>query len=224
MTPDPTYGLPTVHMADTGRRFVVTRTRGLVSIVCPSPRFKAVVTGGGTNWWLERHGLVPEPWRDELWWWRRQVGNMTRGGIEEQVAWRMVYGLSRGGFGERLFYGVLSDYSCRLIGTGIELWDAAEVPADRWFRDAWRRGPKGGPIWIDLDAARDIQGHKLREAIHRFNAEALRDEELALLAGRPTNGPAVIDLDLRRFGRRVAAAGSADEIKAVWPAELPRAA
>lgn len=214
---DPTADLPDARLPDTGRRYVLTKADGGVTVVCPSPRFKAVVTGAGVNAWLAARGYEPEPWRDELWWWRRQVKGMVKGGIEEQPAWRIVYGISRGGFSDRLFFAALADYACKPQGTGIELWDAADVPGDRWFRDAWRRAAEGGPIRIDLQAARGVQEAAIARAVDDWNTIERRDP-----SRWGHNGPAFIELDWRWLRRATAAARSPEELMMVWPADLAR--
>jgi hypothetical protein len=116
---------------------------------------------------------------------------------------------------------IIRDRDCSHRGTGIEIWDVLDLPKDRWFRDAWRRLPAGGPISIDMVAARQIQAQRMAMAVEVWNRYARRgDEEASLL--RPTNGPATIELDRPKLRRMLLAARTPEQIKAVWPEELPR--
>lgn len=119
--------------------------------------------------------------------------------------------------------GLIRDRDCAHRGTGIELWNVADVPSDRWFRDAWRRSHDGGPIWVDLDIARDIQRKRIKSAIEQWNKRAAEDEEAAFFAGRLTNGPAIIEFDRHRIRDSLWGAATPEAINRVWPDDLPRA-
>lgn len=101
------------------------------------------------------------------------------------------------------------------------LMDLADLPADRWFRDAWRRTESGGPIWIDLPAARLIQLRRAEQAAERHNKAAVEEDDRVSLAGRLTNGPAFVEFDRRRIRDRLVAAATVEQVRAVWPEGLP---
>jgi hypothetical protein len=193
-------------------RIVYTQLSGCVSVIVPSRACYLACTNGGAK----------EPYRRQKWWIDRQIAQFVRGGIDEAVARDWVLAIAWGGLTSSEYFGLLRDKDMTKDGRGAELWDVAELPSDRWFRNAWRRSSNGGPIWIDLDAARDIQVERIEQAVHGWNERAKRDERCARLRGRLTNGPALIEFDLDSIGRKIVSARTAEEICAVWPPELPR--
>lgn len=92
-----------------------------------------------------------------------------------------------------------------------EIWSRGDLPADRWFRDAWRRSANGGPIWTDVERARPVQLRHIGRALSRANVQwfTRRDEPVAI--------------DWRSARAAVARAGDEAELRTVWPQELEAA-
>jgi hypothetical protein len=78
-------------------------------------------------------------------------------------------------------YELMRDRFCAHMGSGIELWDVADVPRDRWFRDARVRSHNGGPISISLPKAKAVQFRQIKRLVDRENTRRL--EEIDLLEG-----------------------------------------
>src|SRR5262245_6823763 len=123
------------------KRIVYTRPGGGVSICAPSHTALRFMTGGGGRW------------DDVLRWDRdfldRQIAEQAKYGVGEWAAARFVRAMQFGGLTSAEAYAVMRDRFCAHLGTGCELWDTADVPRDRTYRDAWRRSHNGGPIIID---------------------------------------------------------------------------
>jgi hypothetical protein len=99
------------------------------------------MTGGGGRW----DDIIR--WdRDFL---DRQIAAQSANGVGEWAAARFVRAMQFGGCSTPEAYGIMRDRFCAYLGSGHELWDAADVPQDRTYRDAWRRSHNGGPIYID---------------------------------------------------------------------------
>jgi hypothetical protein len=65
--------------------------------------------------------------------------------------------LNGGGLSEREAVELIAACDAPAFSTAREIVDVSEIPSDRTYREAWRRSPNGGPIWIDQDAARAIR-------------------------------------------------------------------
>lgn len=193
------------------KRIILTRRGGFVSIVCPSANCLRWMSAGG-RWRGLRRGFLAA-----------QIERSIAAGHEPDATRRFVNAMAFGGCTTAEALGIIRDRDCRHTGQGIELWDASDIPEDRWFRDAWRRSPNGGPIWIDMDAARQIQADRMAKAVASWNFRACQDDSTAALL-RQTNGPAIIDLDRPRLRRLLLAAVTPMELKAIWPNELPKIA
>jgi len=196
-------------------RIVFTRPGSLVSVVCPADRALRIYAEGagpnvakcGTNWyWNARRGRG---------WLSLQIDRQVAAGHDPDVARRHVLAMTFGGLTTNHGLALICDRDCKNRGTGIELWSIAEVPVDRWFRNAWRRATDGGPIWIDLEAAKLIQQAKVVRRIDGYNA---RQRARPDLWGH--NGPQLLDVDFAYFKRRCSEARSLDQLQTVWPAEL----
>lgn len=102
----------------------------------------------------------------------------------------------------------------------VEIDDQVDL-TDRTFRDAW--DVVGGAVVVDLPKARDVHMERIREA---------RDAELEASDVEMTraleNGDDITALKAKRQALRdlpqtfdLTTAATADELKALWPAELP---
>jgi hypothetical protein len=97
------------------------------------------------------------------------------------------------------------------------------VPTDRWFRDAWRRSSNGGPIYIDIDKAIEIQARKIVAARNDIIERCKSNEPINIMLGneRLIGFPDRVEgIDLADLGRRLRASRSPEEVRALWPKEL----
>lgn len=178
-------------------RIVYTRHDGGVSICAPSLTAMAYMTGGGGRWDGFPCGFLD-----------RQIAAQSRDGVGEWAAARFVRAMQFGGLTTAEAYGVMRDRFCAYLGTGCELWDTADVPRDRWFRNAWRRSHNGGPIYVHMPVARRIQWDRIKAVVARRNKP-----RLAL--GRKPIVPLWGEL-----GSAIRHARDADELRRVWPAAV----
>lgn len=188
---------------DCSKRIVYTRPDSCVSIVCPS--MNAIR-------WMGSGGRWPHATRG---WLQQQVERQIAAGHDPDVSYRHVMAMMLGGLTTAEALALIRDRDCAHRGTGIELWDFYDVPSDRWFRDAWRRSPDGGPIRTDLHAAKIIQQRKVVVAVKQHNAMQKCSPEFW-----GHNGPQIIEVDYRWIKRQCEAARSVEELRQVWPLEL----
>jgi len=188
------------------RAIVSTRPDGAVSITRPtSPCFKMLTHGGAPvamfarrasrDWEIEKH-LKSDAWHPSL-----------PQSVRERLAARWVDGLMLGGLTDAEAYGLVRDRDTDDDWTGKELWDADEVPADRWYRDAWRRSHNGGPISIELRFARAVQYSRIRSAAH--NEDARRAADPDAFGAAP--------IELTPYVHAVRSARDLDELRKIWP-------
>lgn len=185
------------------KRVIYTRDDGGVSSHCPT---------AGAFYWAQRGGLWgnrPRGFFDE------QVRRQVEGGIPERTAVAWLNALQYGGKTEAEVWGLIRDRNCiNPSGTAHELIEFADLP-DRWFRNAWRRSPNGGPIYIDLERARDVQWKRIKKAEHI--ERQIRANDLNLW-----NKP--LELDLPSIDNAIHRSRDIEELRRVWPEGLPRAA
>lgn len=186
------------------KRIIITRPGGFVSIVTPSMRCIRVMGSGG-RWIDEPRGFV-----------QKQIDARIKAGHRPDAARRFVKALAFGGCTTAEAIKVIADDNCAHRGTGMELWDLSRVPRDRTYRNAWRRSPKGGSIWIDLEAAKDEHGKQLYYRYHEFREEC----ELRLYQGHLVNEP-VFDFDFETWGTSIRGAPSLEALRLIWPEWLP---
>ena len=122
------------------------------------------MTGGGGRWDAEIR-FLPRGFMD------RQIAAQARHGVGERAAARFVRAMQWGGLTTAEAYAVMRDRFCAHLGTGCELWDTADVPRDRTYRDAWRRSHNGGPIVIDEIKAREIDEIRAWRAYESWRRE-----------------------------------------------------
>lgn len=171
-------------------RIVYNRPDGGVSICTPTDWIISVMSCGGL--WHDR----PRGY-EEI-----QIERQIARGIRPDVARRYARAVTGGGCTTAEALEIIRDRDC-YNGVAHELWDASDIPGDRWFRDAWRRSHNGGPISIDLEKARPIQWRNLWTA-HHDKRKDVRFEEI----------------DLRPFKTKIMAARSEAELRSIWPKEL----
>lgn len=204
--------------AQTDYRILFTRPGGKVTIAGPTLEAYRACTGGGIG--VENRHMRTRAWMEAA------VHCWTSvDGVPAAAAWRWAKAVAWGGLTEAEFNGAaLAMERCTPVKLAPEILPLDEVPHDRWFRGAWRRSEKGGPIFIDMVAAREIQAGAILAALDAWNAAARREERRARLLRRRTNGPALIEIEVDVFARRIEAAATPAALKAVWPEDLPRRA
>jgi hypothetical protein len=170
------------------QRFIVyTRRDGCVSVCAPSLTALRYMTGGGGRWDGHDPGFLD-----------RQLVEQSKYGVGERNARAFIHAMQFGGCTEAEGYGIMRDRFCAHLGSGCELWRKDDIPADRWFRDAWRRSHNGGPIYTSMSVARKIQMKRLRACADRNRLE----------------------LRFSFWRERIRRAETSEALKAVWP-KLP---
>lgn len=215
---------------DTDFRIVYTRPggpgsipgEGPVSIVSPSARALHCLRHGGGLQQLAYRSNWPAT---DLQGFKRylessQWPRWVAAGMAEDAARQYIRRYLIGGASETEAWNLIIAKDAAPYGTGIETWPAEDVPADRDYRNAWRRAAWGGPIRIDLDVARDIQWQRIEQAAMAANEAALQADLRAHILGRSTNGPELIFVDERSWRHRIEAARSIEALRQLWPAEL----
>lgn len=177
------------------KRIVYNRHDGGVSVCCPTDWAVAMMGCGGL-WDSHPRGYM------EI-----QIERQIARGIRPDDARRYAMAMQFGGCTTAEALEIIRDRDCAPHGTAIELWDLDDVPNDRWFRDAWRRSPNGGPISIDIKLAKPIQFRKAHDFVEHENRRRAKDFDL----------PGQIDVDWLKFRERVLSTQDEHELRAVWP-------
>lgn len=175
------------------KRILYTRPDGGVSVCAPSLTALAYMTGGGGRWDGFPRGFLD-----------RQIAEQSKCGVGERAASDFVKAMQYGGLTTAEAYGVMRDRFCSHLGTACELVDTAAISADRWFRDAWRRGHNGGPIEIAMGKARRIQLERIKGAVKAVNGSRLA------LGRRP------MVQEWGRIGDAIRHARDPQELQRVW--------
>lgn len=171
-------------------RIVFTRHDGGVSVCTPTDWAISVMSCGGL--WDD----LPPGYMNV------QIERKISRGMPEDAALRYCRALHFGGCTTAEALEIIRDGDC-FTGIAHELWDASDVPADRWFRGAWRRSRNGGPIWVDLEKSRPIQWQRLRDA------KTDRESELTFR-----------NFDPEPYRAKILSASSLEELRHIWPKEL----
>lgn len=179
----------------TSKRIVYTRPDGGVSVYQPAPDFMAWLSCGG--YWRDK----PRGWVDEW------ISRRTKEGRREWAVAALARFAQNGGCTSAEALKALRDFDCVHLGTGCEAWGIDDLPSSRWFRNAWRRSHNGGPILIDMHAARAIQIHRIGRAIDTENAK--RAEWL--------NRSDPVDIPRGAIVDRIQKAQTPEELRRVWP-------
>jgi hypothetical protein len=182
-------------------RIVFTRPDGGVSITQPSQEFMDWLSNGGYFKTLAP-GII-EPWIE-----LKISQGRDPGGVK-----KFAIALRDGGHSTAECYGLMRDFECLHKGTGFELWSLEDIPADRWFRNAWIRSPNGGPIDIDMDAARKIQFSRVKGASDEENEK--RKSDLKRFDD-------LIDLPWGKIRDQIQAAEEPKQLRSIWPQELSK--
>lgn len=179
------------------KRILYTRHDGGVNICTPALECITWLANG--DYWTGRGIDLAE-----------QIERAVAAGHHESAARRFVYALDRGGCTTAEAFEIIRDRDCAHLGTAHELVSNTDLPS-RYFRDAWCRGHNGGPIDIDLTAARRIQLTYLRRAEALENA---RRRESPDFIDQP------LELNWGPVRDRLRAAETPEELRRIWPEEL----
>lgn len=170
---------------------IVYNLDGVVWVRCPSGWAISMMGCGGL--WDD----FPPGYMD------KQIERQIRRGVPPDVARRYARAMTFGGCTTAEALEIIRDRDC-LGGAAIELWDASDVPTDRWFRDAWRRSSNGGPISVDFEKAKPIQIRHIATAIREENQK--RQNELL----------APLDIDTDKLRKKVLLARDEKELRSIW--------
>jgi hypothetical protein len=185
------------------KRIVYNRREdGGVSICTPTDWALAAMCNGGA--WRSFPWFYPG--FDEV-----QIERMIARGIRSDVAQRYARAMMVGGCTTAEALEIIRDRDCEPLGTAIELWDKAELPRERWFRNAWRRSHNGGPIHIDLAAAMPI---------HFANLRALAEIEDRRRGASFDEWRPPLDIDWQAIRRQIRRAKSVEELRTIRPLGL----
>lgn len=171
---------------------------GGVSVCTPTAECMAWMTGGGGIWDDHPRGFLDV-----------QIERMIAAGHDPDASMRFAMAVQFGGCTTAEAYGVIRDRDCGHLGTAIELWSDA-LP-DRWFRDAWRRSPNGGPIMLHIPRARSVQFKRIVDAMNVENARRQSDFDCMLPP---------IEINLGKIKAALSAADEENELRSIWPVEL----
>jgi len=172
------------------KKRIVYNLNGVVCIRQPSDWAISMMSCGGL-WDEYPHGYMDV-----------QIERKIARGMPKDTARRYARALQFGGCTTAEALEIIRDGDC-LGGTAIELWDADDVPKDRWFRDAWKRSHNGGPIYVDLEKAKSVQMRHIARALR----DARRKREAALLAAP--------EYDPSDFRRKIIAAKSVEHLRLI---------
>lgn len=143
------------------KHILYTRHDGGVSICTPAPECLAWMGCGG--YWTGRGIDLDE-----------QIERAVVAGHSRSASIRYVRAMDRGACTTAEAYDIIRDRDCGHLGTAFDLISASSLP-DRWFRDAWRRGHNGGPIEIDMPAAREVHFKRLTSMLDQEQARRRHD-------------------------------------------------
>lgn len=197
--------------------FLATRrSDGGVAVIVPVPSALRELTSGGRPWLGARRQV--------------EIENFVRGGMPEETAARWIDALIAGNATTAEAYEHILMRSREPDQAAIDLVDIAEVPAlrdpagNRWCRNAWRRSMNGGPVYIDIQRAIELEQKRLVRARAAALKQCEADEAEALIGGdmsRLGRRERILQIDLAALGQRMRAARSEAELQALWPAEIP---
>lgn len=137
------------------KRIIYTRYDGGVSVCCPAKEIIRAMGCGGL-WLNPTRGFI-----------ETQIARKIARGVIPDAAHRFCTALAFGGQPTSYALEIIRDADCGHLGVAHELVDLDELPADRAYRDAWRRSPNGGPIWIDEDKAQHIDEDRMWQLFQR---------------------------------------------------------
>ena len=137
------------------RRIVYTSHAGMLMICEPNQETMSAMSTGGL--WRD----YPKGFVDI------QIDRQIADGVAPDVAARYARSVAFGGCSTSEALEIIRDRDCAPNGYNIDLMDVSEIPADKWFRDAWMRSHNGGPIGVSMKKAKDIQFSRVRQRLKR---------------------------------------------------------
>lgn len=139
-----------------------------------------------------------------------QIERWIKEGVAPDHAKRYCEALGHGGVVGHEAWAIIRDHNCARHGTNHDLIDTDELPDSYWW-DAWRRSDNGGPAYVDLKKAQQIQWQNMCAATDAENKRRERD-----LFGKPP-----IKLDRLYWRNAILHARDEKELRKVWPEQLP---
>lgn len=182
------------------RKILYTRHDGGVSICTPSANCIRWMSAGG-RWADYERGYV-----------EKQIERQIADGVDERHAVRFARAMAFGGLTTSEALEAIKDKSCAQFGTAHELIYDSDLP-DRWFRDAWRRSHNGGPVTIDLSAAKRVHFSKLRALVNRENSRRMGDLDLFAEPVKP---------DWPQIAWNIRKATDPEDVRLIWIDGVPR--
>lgn len=182
------------------RHIVYTAHSGAVYICTPTKEALRAMSAGGI-WRHERRGFL-----------EAQIELQISSGIHPDHARKFAHAVAFGGLSTSEAFDVIRLRDCDRHGTLHEVHDSADIPVDRWFRDAWTRSPNGGPIGVKLSAARVIHWDKIRKAVDDENKRRRKAFEPLRPIAPPWN----------TIRSAIKHARDEDELRRVWLPELSK--
>lgn len=176
------------------RGIVYTRPDGGVNICVPSDTAMRFLSSGG-RWGAPERGFL-----------ERQIAEQAKYGVGEYAAARFVTGMQFGGLSTSEAFAVMRDRFCAPYGTAFDIVAFGDLP-DRWFRDAWRRGHNGGPIEVDMPAARSIHFGRITRSIDQ--EQTRRRHELSMWQNP-------VEVNLGALADKIEKAECTAALKAIW--------
>ena len=141
----------------TRERILDTRTGGTVAVTCPAE--------SGISYLMRGASDPFHPWHGRGWWfWIVQFNRMIARGVKPGAAYRYARMMVTGGCSRRDAIEIIAERDCGHLGSAVEIVDVADLPADRTYREAWRRSLNGGPVWIDEEHALRIDEARMWKA------------------------------------------------------------
>ena len=175
-----------------------------VTVTYPILSIFDYMTGGGGYWDEYPRGFLDELIR------RKTCPHLQKGNpVKPDAARRFVNAMQFGGLTTAEAWGVIAGHDCERFGHLVELQDTEELP-DRWFRDAWKRSANGGPVGVDLQAARYIQWNHIVRAVRAENRK--REQDLF--------GPPELKVNRIEYAAAIKHARDEQELRKVWPPNL----
>jgi hypothetical protein len=153
-------------MLGMNRAIVYNSFKGGVEVCHPAPDIFSIMWYGG--FWDE----APEGFVEE------QIDRQVRSGIDPAHAKRFAEAVAFGGKTENEVWEILIERDTSRFGDMPEIVHLSDLPP-RDFRDAWRRSSNGGPIWIDLNRAKEIQFERIVIAVDAENRARRRRFEIS---------------------------------------------
>ncbi len=114
---------------------------GGVAVTCPSEWGVQALMHGGA--WRNFH-------KD---FWKVQIARMVARNVKEDAAHTYALTMMTGGVSRSRAIDIIAARDLAHWAKAIDVIDVSELPETRRYRNAWRRSPNGGPVWVD-DAAR----------------------------------------------------------------------